>query len=56
MNYYVQPTNLSTNHSDYELVNSITAYGNDWYVTYEEDFMKLIGFERESSTPSFSSD
>jgi hypothetical protein len=56
MNYYVQPTSLSTDHSDYELINSITAYGNGWFVTYDEDFMTLIGFKRESSIPSFSSD
>ena len=55
MNYYLQPTSLSTNHNDYELFNSITAYGNSWYVTYEEDFMELSGFNRDTSTPSFDS-
>lgn len=53
MEYYVQPANLSTNHNDYERVNAITAYGDGWVVTYEEDFMEMVGFSRESSDPAF---
>ena len=56
MNYWGQPANLSTNHNDYELLNSITAYGSGVRLTYNEDFMEMTGFEREGSNPSFNSD
>lgn len=53
MRYYLQPDNLSTNHSDYILSNTIVAYSRDTYLTYEEEFMNIFGFDREESVPAF---
>ena len=53
MQYWVQPTSLSTNYNDYELVNTITSYTSDFSLTYEEDFMELSGFTRAASDPAF---
>lgn len=53
MRYYLQPENLSTNHSDYILSNTIVAYSRNTYLTYEEEFMNIFGFDREESVPAF---
>ena len=53
LQYWTQPTNLSTNYDDYDLANTITAYDVDSVLTYDEDFMELSGFNRDSSNPSF---
>ena len=53
MEYWGQPTNLSTNHNDYELLNTITSYTRSVDLTYNEEFMEIGGFNRESSDPAF---
>ena len=53
MQFWVQPTSLSTNHNDYELLHSSNAYTTSIHLTYNEDFVELVGFNRESSDPAF---
>ncbi len=53
MQFWVQPTSLSSNHRDYEMIHSARAYTSDINLTYNEDFVELVGFNRESSDPAF---
>ncbi|MBQ2351433.1 MAG: InlB B-repeat-containing protein, partial [Bacteroidales bacterium] len=53
MQFWVQPTSLSSNHRDYEMIHSARAYNSNIYLTYNEDFVELVGFDRETSDPAF---
>lgn len=53
LEYYVQPTNLSTNHADYELIDRVLMGTTSTVLTYNEEFMERSGFLRETSTPEF---